>query len=100
MLRVASGAQRSDLEEQAEYYAWAAHQMAAGKPIMNFGQYTATQPNTAQLGITELGDFRRRHRDRCVVHVYVGGKEITDLVDTRIEHNNKKVATRVRSGKR
>jgi hypothetical protein len=98
--KVASGAQRSDLEEQAEYYAWAAHQMAAGKPIMNFGQYTATQPNTAQLGITRAGLLPAPAPGSVVVHVYVGGKEITDLVDTRIEHNNKKVATRVRSGKR
>ncbi len=98
--KVASGAQRSDLEEQAEYYAWAAHQMAAGKPIMNFGQYTATQPNTAQLGITRAGLLPAPAPGSVVVHVYVGGKEITDLVDTRIEQNNKKVATRVKSGKR
>jgi len=100
--KTSSGQQKAQLEEQAEYYAWAAHQLAAGKSIPNFGQYTTSQAlgGGMPIGRTDTGRPGTAMPVPIVVHVYVGGKEITDLVDTRIEHNNKKVATRVRSGKR
>jgi hypothetical protein len=98
-----TGAQQQQLQEQSDYYAWAAKQMAAGKPIKNFGQYTATTSNGSlvdRMWASVVSGVTGGSGPQVTVHVYVGGKEITDLVDTRIEHNNKKVATRVRSGKR
>jgi type II secretory pathway pseudopilin PulG len=101
--KVATGTQRSQLQEEAEYYAWAAHQMAAGKSIANFGQFTTSTSNASlvdRMWGSVVSGVTGGSGPQVTVHVYVGGKEITDLVDTRIEHNNKKVATRVRSGKR
>ena len=101
--KVATGTQRSQLQEEAEYYAWAAHQMAAGKSIANFGQFTTSTSNASlvdRMWGSVVSGVTGGSGPQVTVHVYVGGKEITDMVDTRIEHNNKKVATRVRSGKR
>ena len=101
--KVATGTQRTDLEAQAIYYAWAAHQMAAGKSIPNFGRDRVTTSNGSlvdRMWGSVVSGVTGGSGPQVTVHVYVGGKEITDLVDTRIEHNNKKVATRVRSGKR
>ena len=99
--------QRSLLVAEGEYFNWAAEQMQAGKAIPGFAKYssqaTILNPFARDLSMTGgaagAGNISGAGGD-VVVHVYVGGKEITDLVDTRIEHNNKKVATRVRSGKR
>jgi hypothetical protein len=89
--------QRSLLVAEGEYFNWAAEQMQAGKAIPGFAKYSSQATWTG--GVPGPGNISGAGGG-VVVHVYVGGKEITDLVDTRIEHNNKKVATRVRSGKR
>ena len=90
---------------EGEYFNWAAEQMQAGKAIPGFAKYSSQATSIISQGrfwtggVPGPGNISSAGGD-VVVHVYVGGKEITDLVDTRIEHNNKKVATRVRSGKR
>jgi hypothetical protein len=93
------GEQHNELMAQSEYYAWAAKQMAAGKKIPSFGQYSQiSTEGGAQVrhGLTASGPS-------LVVHIYVDGKEITNtvvktVVEQQTAQTNAQVA-RMHSGK-
>lgn len=88
------GQQKDQLTAQAEYYTWAAGQMAAGKTIKNFGQY-----DTRAGLLAPMGREPRSPAASVVVHVYVDGKELTNTVVKVVNKQTAGQVARMHSGK-
>ena len=93
------GEQRNQLMAQAQYYTWAAKQMAAGKKINSFGQFTEDASSAA--GVMPRGGIQMPTRVGApvVVHVYVDGKELTNTVVKVVNKQTAGQVARMHSGK-
>ena len=93
------GQQKDQLTAQAQYYTWAAKQMAAGKKINSFGQFTEDASSAA--GVKPGGGIQMPTRVGApvVVHVYVDGKELTNTVTKVVDKQAAGQVARMHSGK-
>ena len=98
------GQDRNNMQAQAEYFAWAANQMTAGKKIGNFGQFS--QSNSTQqykinpAALTGTGNPSLLiPKGGVVVHVYVDGKELTNTVVKVVNKQTAGQVARMHSGK-
>ena len=93
------GQQKDQLTAQAEYYTWAAKQMAAGKKINSFGQFTEDASSAAGVKSGSGIQMPTRVGAPVVVHVYVDGKELTNTVTKVVDKQAAGQVARMHSGK-